>query len=231
MWGEKWGEMIWGIASAAPVQIPFGPWALIALGFVLGVCAVYANRSRMARVVPFVMVLLVPMVSVIAVNLPHTFSNGTIADADQVNDNFSAIASSINQNLSSVEASAPGNAILTIVSRLDHTNLTALCSDAGGCRGRLCRDNPVGSPSLSVCDDFILRYLVADSTWSVLRNNVSNTLVDNNSDTFTMNNNSCLLTDADSWSLTSGYRDNNLGLSVANTTSSPTTICSVVISD
>ena len=95
MWGENWGEMIWSGGSA--VQVPVGPWALILLGFILGVCAVFANRSRAARVVPFLMVFLVPVASVIAINtplplpLPNSFSNGEIADANEVNANFTTL--------------------------------------------------------------------------------------------------------------------------------------------
>ena len=97
MWGENWGEMIWGSASSASaVQVPLGPWSLILLGFMLGLCAVYASRNRKARMFTLTIVLLVPLVSTIAATLPHTFSNGTPANADQVNANFEALLTSVN---------------------------------------------------------------------------------------------------------------------------------------
>ena len=97
MWGENWGEMIWGSAnSASAVQVPLGPWALILLGFMLGLCAVYANRNRKTRLLPFAIVLAVPVVSAIAATLPHTFANGTTANADQVNANFDELLTNLN---------------------------------------------------------------------------------------------------------------------------------------
>ncbi len=38
------------------------------------------------------------------VTIPHTFQNGTVADADQVNDNFNAVAASVNDNDSRLAA-------------------------------------------------------------------------------------------------------------------------------
>jgi hypothetical protein len=37
--------------------------------------------------------VIVPLVAVAAVTLPFTFTNGTVADADEVNANFNALAS------------------------------------------------------------------------------------------------------------------------------------------
>ena len=93
MWGEQWGVMIWG--QAAFQQVPIAPWALMLLGFLLGVCAVLARRSRIARTFAIGFIALVPVIAVIAVNLPHTFQNGTIADADEVNDNFDALNTAV----------------------------------------------------------------------------------------------------------------------------------------
>jgi hypothetical protein len=38
------------------------------------------------------------------VTLPHTFSNGTVADADQVNANFSAVKAAVDDNANAINA-------------------------------------------------------------------------------------------------------------------------------
>lgn len=97
MWGENWGAMIWGNPNGViPVAIPIdGIWLFI-LGIILGATAIIARRNKMARLASFSFILIVPVVAAFAVNLPHTFSNGTIADADEVNDNFQTLTESIN---------------------------------------------------------------------------------------------------------------------------------------
>mgnify|MGYP006301105697 FL=1 len=81
--------MIWG--SVASQQVPIGPWALIILGFILGVCAVRAKSSRAAQAVPFVVALMVPVLSVMATGPLNVFENGQRADAEAVNENFSIL--------------------------------------------------------------------------------------------------------------------------------------------
>ena len=94
MWGSNWGEMIWG--GNTGLQIPIGPWALVALGFVLGAYAVYTHRNRATHTVPFILILCVPAVAVIAASVPNVFENNTVADATEVNANFNALVSAIN---------------------------------------------------------------------------------------------------------------------------------------
>ncbi|MEM7466590.1 MAG: hypothetical protein AAF387_06855 [Pseudomonadota bacterium] len=94
MWSENWGEMIWGGGSSV-MQIPFGAWGLLPLGILFGVSAVYTLRGRHTRLLPFLVLTFVPVVSVIAANVPHLFQNGTTADANQVNENFDALLSTV----------------------------------------------------------------------------------------------------------------------------------------
>ncbi|MEM7542272.1 MAG: hypothetical protein AAF384_11920 [Pseudomonadota bacterium] len=89
MWGETWGSMIWG-GGASPTVVPFGFWSTLILGLVLGGCIVLANRHRAARV-PIAFMLLGVGMGGAALTLPHTFTNGTVADADEVNANFAAL--------------------------------------------------------------------------------------------------------------------------------------------
>ncbi len=87
-WGENWGEMVWG-AAAVPV---LGPWSVAFLaGLVVGVAAV-ATRARRVKGALILSLLLALPLAALAVTLPFTFQNGTVADADEVNANFEALA-------------------------------------------------------------------------------------------------------------------------------------------
>jgi hypothetical protein len=90
MWGNDWGTMIWGSSVAVPTFGPVG-WAIL-LGAFLGATAVIYRRplSKVATPLALLSVVLLPLVA-IALTLPHTFVNGTIADADEVNANFAAV--------------------------------------------------------------------------------------------------------------------------------------------
>lgn len=90
MWGANWGEMTWGGGVASATTVPISAWALVTLGVVIGVIGTLASRNRSMRVFSIMIVSLLPALAV-ALALPHTFTNGTIADANQVNANFSAI--------------------------------------------------------------------------------------------------------------------------------------------
>lgn len=66
MWGETWGTMIWGAPAVAVEQVPIGPWAMLLLGFLLGVSAVMSRRHCVVRMVPLLVVFLVPIIAVAA---------------------------------------------------------------------------------------------------------------------------------------------------------------------
>jgi hypothetical protein len=89
MWGLNWGQMIWGQAVPVPT---LGFWGLIVLAAVLGALGVRrlrGGRPRLAGGLALGLALLVP---ISARALPFTFTNGTVADATQVNANFAALA-------------------------------------------------------------------------------------------------------------------------------------------
>jgi hypothetical protein len=90
MWALKWGQMIWGQASAAPA---LGFWGAMLLGAVLGALGVRSLRGSRPRTVGIVALALAILLPVSARALPFTFTNGTVADANQVNANFAALAS------------------------------------------------------------------------------------------------------------------------------------------
>lgn len=94
MWGDLWGSMVWG-GEAGPIQqVPIAPWALVFLGVLLGVSLVRAQSSRVARVLPLAVALLVPVMVVSTPSLIQ-FQNGTVADAEQVNANFASLRAQI----------------------------------------------------------------------------------------------------------------------------------------
>jgi len=88
MWGQNWGQMIWG---GTPVPA-IGFWGTLLLGAVLGAVGVSFLRGRKPRTVGAIVLalaLIIP-ISARAITL-ITFTNGTIADANQVNANFAAL--------------------------------------------------------------------------------------------------------------------------------------------
>jgi hypothetical protein len=90
MWGQKWGTMIWGQLAAVPTTTFVG---LLLVGAVLGIVGIRALRGTRPRVVAraiFAMALLVPLAAR-ALPTINSFSNGTVADATQVNANFTAV--------------------------------------------------------------------------------------------------------------------------------------------
>jgi hypothetical protein len=81
--------MIWGRAVPVPAM---GFWGTLLLGAVIGIVALRVlrgTRPRTAGIVAVALAVLVPL-SARAITL-ITFTNGTIADATQVNANFAAL--------------------------------------------------------------------------------------------------------------------------------------------
>ena len=100
-WGENWGEMVWGV----PVSVPSVPGVgLVVLALGLSAMAAWVLRKR--RVVlgalgpPVLLLLLVPLL--IAPHITtwngltwYEFINGEVADAGEVNQNFSALTDAL----------------------------------------------------------------------------------------------------------------------------------------
>jgi hypothetical protein len=95
MWGSaNWGELIWG--GVAIPTLPDGMLPLLALCYLLaGAWFLRPGRRGWRSHLVAALVLVLPL-SVAAVTLPHTFVNGTVADADEVNANFAALATAAN---------------------------------------------------------------------------------------------------------------------------------------
>jgi hypothetical protein len=109
--------MIWGQSAAVPA---LGFWGTLLLGAVLGGVGVrrLRGRSRLAAAGALALALLLP---ISARALPFTFTNGTVADATQVNANFSALAAT--QSLGPTGS----NSIVDLT-----TSLGSTCASGGG---------------------------------------------------------------------------------------------------
>jgi hypothetical protein len=90
MWGQKWGQLIWGQVHAAPALTLWSILFLCAAFVVVGLRFVRA-RPRTIGLAALVLAFAVPFTAK-ALSLPFTFTNGTVADATQVNADFAALA-------------------------------------------------------------------------------------------------------------------------------------------
>ena len=100
-WGENWGTMVWG-AAAPPAAVPMTGW--LGLGLLLAVLLMTAlwkmNRVPGRVGLTLSLFLLVPVL--IAPHITtwngltwYTFINGEVADAGEVNQNFSALTDAL----------------------------------------------------------------------------------------------------------------------------------------
>ncbi len=98
-WGENWGTMYWR-SSTAPVPglDVLGVGLLVAL--LMAASAGILRKWRPASGLPLLLVVLAIPLAVAAgtLTVPNTFMNGMVADADQVNANFDAVETQVNDN-------------------------------------------------------------------------------------------------------------------------------------
>lgn len=97
MWSQNWGEMVWGT-----VAVPgLAPWGLLLLGMAIptaGWLLARRLRGRSLAAALLLGIVVVPVAAWAAVTLPHSFTNGTAADADEVNANFAALVAAVEAN-------------------------------------------------------------------------------------------------------------------------------------
>jgi hypothetical protein len=146
--------MIWGGSAAVPIA-PVGMLLALSASFLAGGWLLQPGRRvRRGRLVAALLVAL--PISMTAFTLPHTFANGTIADANQVNANFDALALhadeigtglyqlgntapvpyAIDHERYVVETTAAG---VGVVVPIDHGVMAQLCRDLDGCEVTLGR--------------------------------------------------------------------------------------------
>jgi hypothetical protein len=94
-WGENWGVMVWGAAAPAAVPMMDG----LGLGLLALVLIGLAIRGLRSRATLGLMVLAsfvgAADLAEAQVTIPNTFTNGEVADAAEVNANFSALADAL----------------------------------------------------------------------------------------------------------------------------------------
>ena len=96
MWGQLWGSMTWGVATV-PMLGPTGLAFLI--GGLLGAAAVLYRKqlSKAAATCAVVALAIAPLMSLATpTTLPHSFMNGTVAEAGEVNANFEELRDAFN---------------------------------------------------------------------------------------------------------------------------------------
>ena len=97
-WGEKWGEMVWGSVAAVPTL----GWLSLVLLLALLVLTVFWRMKRLSLQAGAVLSVLLLAPFLMAPHITtwegltwYTFINGEPANADQVNQNFSALADAL----------------------------------------------------------------------------------------------------------------------------------------
>jgi len=94
-WGENWGVMVWGAAAPSAVPSIDG----LGLGLLVLVLIGLAIRGLRSRATLGLMVLAsfvgAADLAEAQVTIPNTFTNGEVADAAEVNANFSALANAL----------------------------------------------------------------------------------------------------------------------------------------
>ena len=101
-WGDdNWGTLVWGAAVSGPEVPGLGLLGGMILAMGLVATAAWMLRKRRPALGLTVMLVLVaiPLVVVAGeVMLPNTFTNGTVADAEQVNANVNAVKTAVDDN-------------------------------------------------------------------------------------------------------------------------------------
>ena len=96
VWGQDWGSMEWGAAAPSVPTLPTWGLALLTI-LLLGVAMRFLRRGRLMNRAASIVALLVlfTLTAMAAFTVTYTFSNGTTADADEVNANFTDIATEL----------------------------------------------------------------------------------------------------------------------------------------
>jgi hypothetical protein len=96
MWEQLWGSMTWGVI-AVPTMGLIGMTLLV--GALLGAAAVlyHKNLTKGAMTCAVLATVIGPLTGIAGqVTLPHSFTNGTKADAEEVNSNFDSLRDAFN---------------------------------------------------------------------------------------------------------------------------------------
>jgi sulfatase modifying factor 1 len=135
VWGQNWGTMVWGAAAPSGATLPAWGLGLLAC-LLLAISVSFLKKGKLSGTVTgMVTLLFASSLAVFAV--PNTFTNGTAADAGQVNANFTSVASDIAAAGGSV--SIPNTFVngTTADAALVNANFTAIAASVASLGGSL----------------------------------------------------------------------------------------------
>ncbi len=93
-WGEDWGTLTWGAAIAAVPTMGWLGGALL-VGLLVGV-GIWRKGGRAGAALGLLLALgYAPVAEAQTVSVPNTLSNGSVAEADAMNENFEALRNAV----------------------------------------------------------------------------------------------------------------------------------------
>ena len=104
-WGESWGSMLWG----APPHVPSLGWVggALLVSLLVGL-AWWRKPGRAGAVLGLLLALgFAPVAEAQTVSVPNTFSNGSVAEANAMNENFTAVENGVNAALTTGSVTVP----------------------------------------------------------------------------------------------------------------------------
>ena len=100
-WGENWGTMVWGSVAAVPTMGWLGGALLV--GLLVGV-GMRRMGGRAGAALGLLLALgYAPVAEAQTVSVPNTLTNGSVAEADAMNENFEAVRTGVNLALTSAD--------------------------------------------------------------------------------------------------------------------------------
>jgi len=103
-WGESWGSMVWGSVAAVPTMGWLGGGLLVSL--LVGL-SWWRRPGSGGTVLGLLLALGLAQGAEAQISVPHTFVNGTVADADAMSANFTAVENGVNAALATGSVTVP----------------------------------------------------------------------------------------------------------------------------
>ena len=142
-WGESWGSMLWG----APPHVPSLGWVggALLVSLLVGL-AWWRKPGRAGAVLGLLLALgFAPVAEAQTVSVPNTLTNGSVAEAPAMNENFDAVLNGVNAALTTGSVSVPNTFTNGTTADADQVNAnftaletgvnTALANRATDCAG------------------------------------------------------------------------------------------------
>ena len=142
-WGESWGSMVWGATVAA---VPTMGWlgGGVLLSLLVGL-SWWRRPGSGGTALGLLLALGLAQVAEAQVTVPHTFANGSVADADAMSANFTAVENGVNAALATGSVTVPYTFTNGTTANADEVNAnftavvdgvnTALANRATDCAG------------------------------------------------------------------------------------------------